>query len=204
MARWPASGAALAIAIAALVTAPGAARGQAATLEEPLAGGLHAGAGASRWLGTPDGSTHLGAALGAFVTYRLTAAWAVQVELSMIDKGADLVDVTGADASEALLYLELPVLARYDLPLTPLTELVSLHGVVGPGLALLIDSRRTPRGQLRPVDLTATAGLGVDLYTPRHVVSIDLRAGLGALDAASGDGRTAHHLLFLLLAGVTL
>jgi hypothetical protein len=202
MARWLVTGgAALAIAWPVMCGAPGEARGQAATMEEPLAAGLHAGIGASRWLGTAGDSVHLGGALGAFVTYRLTPALALQVELSMLDKGAGFVDASGGDASEALLYLELPVLARFDLPLT---ELASLYGVAGPGAALLVDSKRTPRADLRPVDLTAAAGIGIDLYTPRHHLSFDLRATAGLLDAASSDPRSARSLLILLLAGVTL
>ena len=185
----------------ALVAAPRPASAQAATLEEPLAGGVHAGAGASMWLGAAGDSAHLGAALGGFVTYPLTAALAVQGELSLVDTGADFEDAAGADRREALLYLDLPALARYDLPLT---ELASLYGVAGPGLALLIDSKLTPRRELRPVDLTATAGIGIDLYTPRHHVSFDLRGRLGLLDAVDDERRTARSLLFLVLAGITL
>jgi len=180
---------------------PAMARAQAATVGDPWAGGVRIGAGVSSWLGTADDSMHLGAALGGFVTHRRTRHLALQGELLLHDKGADFRDASGQAADEALLYLEAPLLIRYD---QEVGELVSIYGVAGPGLAFLVDSKRTERGDLRAFDLTATAGLGVDLYTPSRYLSIDLRVGLGLLDIFGDDARRARPLLTSLLFGVEL
>lgn len=183
-----------------IAAAPHAA-GQAATIDHPWAGGVRVGAGVSSWLGTTGDSLHLGAALGGFVTHRIRPGLAIQSELIIHDKGADFVDASGQPADQALLYAELPVFARYDVPLG---ELVSVYGLAGPGLAILIDSKRLDRDQLRPFDVTVTAGLGVDLYTPARYVSFDVRAGLGLIDALSDGDRSARPLVVTALAGVEL
>jgi hypothetical protein len=182
------------------VALPAVARAQSTTPEEPVAGGVRVGATVSSWIGSGDASPHLGMALAAFVSVRLTPRLALQPELVVHDKGADFTDASGAAADEALLFFEPTALVRYDVPLT---ELASLYGVAGPALALLADSKRTPRQELRRVDVTLNVGLGIDLYTPRHYVSFDLRGGLGLLDLRQ-DARRARAWTIDLLAGVTL
>src|SRR5678816_2755299 len=128
--------------VLALLAAPRVAAAQSmeegAPAPSPLTGGVQAGVAASSWIGTPHDSTHLGATLGGFARYRLAPMpmLSLQVELAMIDKGADFDAVAGTKADEALIYLELPILARIDLDLTPS---LALHGVAGPGVALLVD-----------------------------------------------------------------
>lgn len=185
----------------ATAMAPAAARAQTTSCEHPIAGGIQGGMNASTWIGTDDASIHLGAMLGGFATFHLVSRLALQVELALSDKGASLEDASGDEVKEALLYLEAPVLARYDLPLAgPLT----LHAVGGPGLAYLTDSKRTPRDALRPIDLTFTTGVGVDLDAPSHHVSMDLRLGLGLVDAVDDRARRARAMVVTLLGGVTL
>jgi hypothetical protein len=171
------------------------------SLRQELSGGVMAGLSASTWAGADGASMHLGAMFGGFGVYRLSDELAVQAELVLSDKGAHFTDLSGQEVAEALLYLEAPLLARYDLALS---RCMWLHGLAGPGLAFLTDSKRTPRGDLRPVDLTLTGGAGIDLYTPNHFVSFDLRLGVGLLDAVDAENRAARALVVTVLGAVTL
>ena len=189
------------VALGLVAAAPTAAHAQPISCQHPIAGGIQGGMNASSWLGTDGDRIHLGAWLGGFAVFRLAHRLALQVELALSDKGADFEDASGDRIKEALLYLEAPVLARYDLPLA---GRFSLHGLAGPGLAYLTDSKRTPRGDLRPVDLTVTAGAGVDLAVPSHQLSLDLRLGFGLVDAVDDRARKARAVVVTLLGGVTL
>lgn len=178
-----------------------AARAQSTTCHDPIAGGIQGGVNASTWVGADDASLHLGALLGGFATFHLIDRLKLQVELALSDKGADFQDASGEKVKEALLYLEAPVLARYDLPLA---GPVTLHGVAGPGLAYLTDSKRTAREDLRPLDVTFTTGAGVDLAAPSHHVSMDLRLAFGLIDAVDDGSRKARAMVVTVLGGVTL
>jgi hypothetical protein len=193
----------LVAAVAASLAAPvGAARAQPSTsCERPIAGGIHGGMNASTWAGADGASIHLGALFGGFATFHLVDRLALQVELALSDKGADFEDPSGDRVKEALLYLEAPVLARYDLPLH---GPVTLHGVAGPGLAWLTDSKRTPRADLRPLDFTLTTGVGADLAASSHHISIDVRFALGLVDAVDDQARKARAMVVTVLGGVTL
>lgn len=182
-------------------TAAGARAQPSTSCQDPIAGGIHGGMNASTWVGADGAAIHLGALFGGFATFHLTGRFKLQVELLLSDKGADFEDASGDKVKEALLYLEAPVLARYDLPLA---DAVTLHGLAGPGLAWLTDSKRTPRGDLRPLDLTLTSGVGVDLAAPSHHVSIDLRLGVGLIDAVDDEARKARAVVVTVLGGVTL
>lgn len=187
--------------LVSFLAASGSARADDVVSDGDLVGGVQAGISASSWVGTPKDSMHLGALLGGFARYRFTPALSVQVELAMQDKGADFQTEGGTDANEALLYLELPLLGRFDLPLTPV---LALHAVAGPAPALLIDSKLTPRDEMRAFDIAAHGGAGVDIQvTSARAVSVDLRGSIGLFDAAD-DPRKARVLAVALLAGVTL
>jgi hypothetical protein len=183
------------------IHAPRAARADDVVSSGALVGGVQAGISASSWVGTKKDTVHLGALLGGFARYRFTPQLSAQVELAMQDKGADFEGQSGDSIDEALLYLELPLLGRYDLALTPT---LGMHGLVGFAPAYLMDSKQTPREDLRSFDIAAHAGVGTDIQvTKARSVSIDLRASMGLLDAAD-DARKAKVLAFALLAGVTL
>ncbi|HUS67296.1 MAG TPA: outer membrane beta-barrel protein [Kofleriaceae bacterium] len=178
-----------------------AARADDTVSSDTLVGGVQAGISASSWIGETDDTTHLGALLGGFARYRFTPQLSAQVELAMHDAGADFETDAGSSVDEALLYLELPLLGRFDLALSPM---LSLHGVAGVAPALLMDSKQTPRDEMRAFDLQAHGGVGVDIQVTRaRAVSADLRASFGMLDAADDD-RKARTLAVTLLAGVTL
>lgn len=184
----------------ALSLAANAAEAQPVSSERALVGGVEVGVGASEWVGTKKDSLHLGALLGGFAVYHVRGPLSAQAELLMVDKGANFEDVAMEDANEALLYLELPLLARYDLALT---DCVSLHGMAGPGVAVLVDSKRTPREDMRKLDFTVTADVGADFETRKHHVSVDLRFGAGLVDSTD-DARKGRAMVVSLLGGVTL
>lgn len=193
-----------ALAVLLAVATPGdAARAQPSTsCQDPIAGGIHGGMNASTWAGADDASIHFGALLGGFATFHLVDRFKLQVELALSDKGAEVEDAGGDDrANESLLYLEAPVLARYDLPLS---GAVTLHGLAGPGLAWLTDSKRTPKADLRPLDLTLTSGVGVDLAASSHHISMDVRFAVGLIDAVDDEARKARAVVVTVLGGVTL
>ncbi len=198
---WRSSDLLIVVVLVVMLGVPAAARAQSTSCEHPIAGGIHGGMNASTWVGADDASIHLGALLGGFATFHLVDRLALQVELSLSDKGADFEDAAGDKVKEALLYLEAPVMARYDLPLA---GPVTLHGLAGPGLAYLTDSKRTPRDDLRPIDLTVTAGVGADLDAPSHHISLDLRLGFGVVDAVDDGARKARAMVVTVLGGVTL
>jgi hypothetical protein len=192
----------LAVMVALVATGAGAVRAEPTTsCQDPIAGGIQGGMNASTWAGAADASIHLGALFGGFATFHLIDRLKLQVELVLSDKGADFEDASGDKLKEALLYLEAPVMARYDLPLA---DAVTLHGLAGPGLAWLTDSKRTPRGDLRPLDLTLTAGVGVDLAAPSRHLSMDLRFAVGVIDAVDDEARKARAVVVTVLGGVTL
>lgn len=182
-------------------TSAGARAQPSTSCQDPIAGGIHGGMNASTWVGADDAAIHLGAQFGGFATFHLRDRLKLQVELVLSDKGADFEDASGGEVKEALLYLEAPVMARYDLPLA---DAVTLHGLAGPGLAWLTDSKRTPKGDLRPLDLTLTSGVGVDLAASSHHLSIDLRLAVGLIDAVDDEARRARALVVTVLGGVTL
>ena len=188
--------------LAALLTAAhGAAHADNTMSGQTVQGGVQAGISASNWIGESDDTTHLGAVLGGFGRYRFAPQLSAQAELVMHDMGADFESEGGMDLNEALLYLELPLLGRFDLALSPM---LSLHAVAGVAPALLVDSKRTPRDDMRAFDLQAHGGLGTDIQvTKARTVSAELRATFGMLDAADDD-RKARGMAVSLLAGVTL
>ena len=192
-----------ALATVVMVAIPAAAvRAQPSTsCQDPIAGGIQGGMNASTWAGADDASIHLGALFGGFATFHLVDRLKLQVELVLSDKGADFEDASGDKVKEALLYLEAPVMARYELPLA---DAVTLHGLAGPGLAWLTDSKRTARDDLRPLDVTLTTGVGVDLAAPSRHVSLDLRFAVGLIDAVDDEARKARAVVVTLLGGVTL
>jgi hypothetical protein len=191
----------LAAALMTTLGTHGAALADDTLSSDTLVGGVHGGVSASSWIGETKDTTHLGAVLGGFARYRLAPQLSVQAELAMHDKGADFESEGGTAINEALLYLELPLLGRFDLPLT---RKLNLHAVAGFAPALLMDSKLTRREELRPYDLQAHGGLGTDIQvTGERAVSAELRASFGLLDATD-DARKARALAVSLLAGVTL
>ena len=165
-----------------------------------LKGGVNAGTQSGS--GAADPSMHFGMCLGAFAVYALGPSLAVHGELLMTDKGADYVDSLGNDADEALLYVELPVFARYNMALG---ERLTAFGFGGPSVAYLIDSKFTMKGDLSPLDISVAAGVGVDISAGKRIIAVDLRFSQGLLNALdNGSDDTLRNRLVSLYAGVTL
>jgi opacity protein-like surface antigen len=173
----------------------------AATSGGKIRGGFKGGVGGGTWLQADGAKTHLGLALGAFMVIPLADPLSLQPELLMMEKGADFI-VLDMDADEGLLYVELLVPARYDVSLS---DSLSLFGFAGPALSYAIDSKLSPKSDLRRWDVSVTGGVGVDVDLAKHDILVDLRVDAGLLnqlDRPGGD--KARNLTLALMAGVTL
>lgn len=170
----------------------------------PFTAGFKGGvnAGTQSGSGATDPSMHLGMCLGIFVTYELSNALSVHGEVLMTDKGADYTDMIGNDANEAILYVELPVFARYDLSLG---GRLTAFGFGGPSLAYIVDSKHTMKDRLNPIDVAVAAGAGLDIDVGERVIEVDVRFSQGLLNVLDdGSDDTIRNRLISLYAGVTL
>jgi opacity protein-like surface antigen len=163
-------------------------------------GGVNAGTQSGS--GATDPSTHFGMCLGVFLKYELSSALSVHTEVLMSDKGADYLDMVGNEADEAILYVELPVFARYDYPVG---SRLTAFGFGGPSVAYIIDSKRTMKGDLNPIDVAIAAGAGLDIDVGKRIIAVDVRFSQGLLNVLdNGTDNTIRNRLISLYAGVTL
>ncbi len=152
--------------------------------------------------GADDPSVHLSLGLGAFYNRELIPELRIAAELLMTEKGADFQDVTGGDANEGFLYLQLPVFARYDLPLA---SRVRVFGFGGPAAGYVIDSKLTPKKDLKRFDVSAIAGAGVEIDPGSHRITVDVRAEVGFLNQLDREeGGIARNRGLSLFAGVSM
>lgn len=166
-----------------------------------IRGGFEGGVAGGKWRQADGAANHIGLALGTFLVIPLTGPLSLQPELLMIEKGADF-EVLDMAADEALLYVELVVAARYDLPLS---DTLKLFGFAGPGFAYAIDSKRSPKDDLTRFDISLTTGVGVDVDLAKHDILVNLRVDYGFLNQLDRDnGDKARNRTVSLMAGVTL
>lgn len=188
---------ALALAAGPLISSP-------ALAETGLSGGVKGGVNASTLGGNgfSDPSVHLGMSLGGFVVHPIASGFSLQGELLMTDRGADLEDVIGKSIDEALLFLELPILGRYDLALA---SSISAYGLLGIAPGYVIDSKTSEREDLSRFDLTSMLGAGANFDLGNHSITVELRAAIGLLNQLDReDGGTARTRSLAFYAGVTL
>jgi len=150
---------------------------------------------------TEDPTMHLGVALGAFATWRITGELALQPELYMSEKGAEFKDLSDQDLEEAYLYLELPVLARYSYSID---DTFQVFGVLGPSFNYLIDSKAREKDELSPFDLAVTAGVGTDIKVGKYLIIVDARYSMGLLNTIDTPGSNeAYTRVLTILLGFT-
>ena len=153
------------------------------------AGGLKGGLNFGRWLGHgPAKGVNLGLCLGGYYRRPIGRQWSVQFEFLMTDKGSDLKTLTGENTEEALLYVELPVLARTDFPLS---QRLGLYGVGGVAPAYLIDSKQGAESDRRRLDVSLTAGFGAEMTVGKHDIAAELRLSQGLLNVIDDDSTPA-------------
>jgi hypothetical protein len=165
-------------------------------------GGLKGGVNAGRFFGKVKGQgVNFGLALGAFLRIKLGDELTLQPEFLMTDKGSDVKGLVET-MSEALLFIEIPVLVRYDFYRS---GSLRFYGLGGPSLAYLIDANTVPEDERATVDLALHAGLGFEMALTHHDVNFELRAGQGIRNLMrDGSGLTARASVMSLYAGISL
>jgi hypothetical protein len=150
-----------------------------------------------------DKLVHQGIALGGFATYRFAGGLAVQPELYLFEKGVDFDNPSRMRPQiEGLIYLELPVMGRYDLPLS---DMFHLYGLAGPSIGYLVDSKLRDKSELKSFDFGVQAAIGADVKLGSHLAAIEVRAGQGflqTLDLEINQGK-AHNRFIAFLLGFT-
>ena len=170
-------------------------------------GGLKAGLSVSNLKVTSDGfgfdfSSRIGFHGGLYYHFFLGEHFAIQPELLYSLKGAKL-SVMGFEANTNLDYIDIPLLARYQV-----TDLINLHA--GPQVGLLIAANSVVDGEkedikeeLTTLDFGLAFGGGVDLpmglnFTVRYVL------GLSNIAADVEDDSTLKNNVFQFSIGYKL
>jgi hypothetical protein len=197
---------ALLMAASVLVVGPVAAR------SEITGFGIKAGVALANIFGRDvyDQRFRVGFSYGVFMTYGFGRAFAVQPELLFVMKGSRYINGTGSDAyreTMSLEYIELPILAKYSLPLS---RAFKVHVFAGPAPALNIRARVDARfagesqvealDNVRGVDIGLAAGAGIEVPVGRGRITFDARytAGLTTLSKEAGDEIRNGAVSFLL------
>ena len=171
-----------------------------------IKGGLTLGTMTGTWVDADEDSNslHQGVSLGGFATWYLSSALAVQPELYMTEKGIDFNDdELNTTRDEGLLYVELPVLARYSFPIN---DMIHAYGAGGLSFGYLIDAKVNDRDELKKLEVGGVVGLGADIKLGKHLVILEFRFNegfLNTLDLASDENKDlkARNRLFSFLLG---
>lgn len=152
-----------------------------------IKGGLTLGTMTGTWVDANtvgDSATtklHQGVMLGGFATWYLSSSLAVQPEFYMSEKGVDFEDDSiDVSRGEGLLYIEVPVLARYSFPIN---DMIHAYGVGGLTVGYLLDSKLNERDELKKFELGGIVGLGGDIKVGKHLVIVEFRFNQGFLNA---------------------
>jgi len=158
---------------------------------------------------TNDGaSIHTGTTLGYFFSYRLGNGLAIQPEIMITERGSENVifNESGRDADLTYSYIDIPVVARYNLAigngLTP-------YGYGGPNFSINIDSNRRVATNSRDWDANTSgfdvgfaAGIGLDYLVNNGVgATLDMRFTMGFLstDASEADSSLTNRQFVVML-----
>ncbi len=147
-----------------------------------IKGGLTLGTMTGTWVDADEDSTliHQGVALGGFATWYLSSALSVQPELYMSEKGVDFDDdELQTTRGEGLLYIELPILAKYSFPIN---DKIHAYGAGGLAIGYLIDSKLNDRDELKKLELGGVIGLGGDIRLGQHLIIVEFRFNEGFLN----------------------
>lgn len=168
--------------------------------------------------GVQDAGTRTGLTIGGFATFHKDSRWGIEPELLFSQKGAT--EESGGDKLTLKLnYIEIPVLARFDLPTK---SQVHPFFLAGPTMSFEIscDAEASSGGQSasescddlnqqldgglskKTFDLGATFGAGVVFPASKNMnLSVGLRYNLGFIDTF--DGTDAKNRAWALMAGLT-
>lgn len=165
-----------------------------------------------------DAGSRTGLMIGGFATFHMNHRWGIEPELLFSQKGAT--EESGGDkVTLKMNYIEIPVLARFDLPTT---GQVHPFFLAGPTLSFQTtcdgeessggttvsascdDINQASPGSLpkKTFDLGATFGAGVVFPAGKKMnLSVGLRYNLGLVDAF--DNADAKNRTWALVAGLT-
>lgn len=151
---------------------------------------------------------------GLFLNFQLAPAIAIQPELLLTERGADV--TTGNVRDEiSINYFEVPVLLKFRLPLA--NDIIFPHILLGPNFAFRTDldfkSTDTQSGvnleantdDIKKSDISGLVGAGVDIQTPGNGVffTIDGRYGFGFSDINDNDNAVSlKHRAWTFAVGV--
>lgn len=153
--------------------------------------------------GAVSADSHLGPTGGVFMTLPLPGPIAVQPEVLYVAKGTSL-DLGGIASAYVVDYLEVPLLARYELPR-------GLYVAAGPSVAYRLRARHRIEfdGSTEAVDLAdavKTVDLGIvgalGLQVGRWVADARYTHGLADIDADTTDDVRMKNRAFAVTAGI--
>ena len=156
-----------------------------------------------------DAKAVLGLAAGGFMTYSFTDMWAVQPEILYSQKGykyeASIFGITVA-SSVATTYLDIPILARLNIP----TEgTVKPFIVLGPSIGILLSAKAKASiagitvgtADIKADSASTDMGLVVGAGVQSGTMTYDLRYQMG-LSALDKDGKAkAYNSVISILFG---
>ena len=165
-----------------------------------------------------DAGTRTGLTIGGFATFHIDHRWGIEPELLFSQKGASE-DFGGANGTLKMDYIDIPVLARYDLPTK---GQVHPFFLAGPTMSFQVscnleasqgsqsasescdDANQQTEGSLskKTFDVGATFGAGVVFPAGKKMnLSVGLRYNLGLIDTF--DNASAKNRTWALVAGLT-
>ena len=147
-----------------------------------------------------DPTLHQGVAIGGFSTWRFTDQLALQSEFYLASKGANFEDLGGENIDENYLYVEVPLMARFDLALD---DVFHVYGVAGPSFGYLLDAKARDKDELNLFDVAANAGIGADMKVGSNLISLDVRYSFGLLDTVDHEDSTGKNRVLSFLLGFT-
>lgn len=160
---------------------------------------------------TDDLSTHVGASIGYFFSYRIGNGIAIQPEVFITEKGASdaVFDESGRQADIVATYIEVPVFARYNVPLAGDFK---PYGYLGPQLSYNIDARRLVftdgidfEDRISDYDFGFAVGAGMDWNLGKDTgITIDARFSMGLLNIVDEEDSDASltHQVFSVMFGI--
>ena len=139
-----------------------------------------------------EGSSKTGLMAGAFIRRQISEGFGLQIEGLITQKGAKLDDTFFDDEFDITInYLEIPVLARYEMPFG--TGDTSFHVYGGPAFALKISDHQELDGDeieedfeqdLKGADVGLAIGAGVDF----NMWVVDVRYTFGLMNINDDPG----------------
>jgi hypothetical protein len=158
-----------------------------------------------------DRSYRTGFCGGFFLTYEFTPVFSVQPEVLFVMKGSRHREGFGPNALSEVMsleYMEVPLLARFRLPIS---KSMDVHLLAGPSPALGVRFRvnsivggqpeEESLDNVNGFDIGAVAGAGVDIPVKNGKVCLDFRYTFGLTTISKGAGNGIKNGALCLFLG---